>query len=81
MKRVSQAELRRHLGRYMDQVRDTRSPLHVTGRNGRAVVMLPVDEYEGLIETLHLLANPANSARLFHSIAEADAGEVIERDV
>jgi len=43
--------------------------------------MLPVDEYEGLIETLHLLANPANSARLFHSIAEADAGEVIERDV
>ena len=81
MKRVSQAELRTHLGKYLDEVRDTRSPLHVMGRNRRAVVILPLDEYEGLIETLHLLGNPANSARLFRSIAEADAGGGIERDI
>jgi antitoxin YefM len=65
----------------MDEVRDTRSPLHVMGRDGRPVVILPADEYEGLIETLHLLGNPANSARLLRSIAEADAGGCIERDI
>lgn len=81
MKRVSQAELRTHLGKYMHEVRKTRFPLHVVGRNGRGVVILPTDEYEGLIETLHLLGSPANSARLFRSIAEADAGETVELDI
>ena len=81
MKRVSQAELRSHLSKYIDEVQDTRSPLHVMGRNGRAVVILPADEYEGLIETLHLLGSPANSAHLFRSIAEADADGETERDI
>ena len=80
MKRVSQSEVRTHLGKYLDEVRDTRSPLHVMGRDGGAVVVLPVDEYQGLMETLHLLGNPANAARLLRSIAEADAGKIIEWD-
>jgi len=80
MRRVSQAELRRHFGKYVGEVRDTRAPLYVTRRNNPSVVMLCADEYESIMETLHLLANPANSARLFRSIAEANAGRVHEQD-
>jgi antitoxin YefM len=32
------------------------------------------------METLHLLRSPANAERLLRSIAEADAGQLIERD-
>ena len=44
----------------------------------RAVVMISADEYEGMLETLHLLRNPANAARLLQSISEANAGQLSE---
>lgn len=81
MSHVSYTELRTHLAKYMDEVCDSRAPLYVTRQNARSVVMLSADEYEGMIETLHLLRNPANAARLLQSLAEADAGELTEREL
>lgn len=78
MGHVSYTELRSNLARYMDEVCDSRAPLHVTRQNARGVVMVSEDEYEGMIETLHLLRSPANAERLLHSIAEADAGRMVE---
>jgi len=37
------------------------------------------DDYEGLMETVHLLKSPANAARLLRSIKEADEGKLTER--
>ena len=37
------------------------------------------EEYDGIMETLHLLRSPANAARLLKSIAAADAGQIVER--
>jgi antitoxin YefM len=65
----------------MDRVCDDRAPLLVTRQNGPPVVMLSLSEYEGLEETLHLLASPANAERLLHSIAEANAGRLVEHDL
>jgi antitoxin YefM len=39
------------------------------------------DEYDALIETLHLLKTPANAARLLRSIEQADAGELTEHEL
>lgn len=33
-------------------------------------------DYEGLMETLHLLKSPANAARLLRSIKDADRGKL-----
>jgi antitoxin YefM len=65
----------------MDRVCDDHAPLLVTRQNGPPVVMLSLAEYEGLEETLHLLASPANAERLLHSIAEANAGRLVEHDL
>ena len=81
MPHVSYSELRANLAKYMDEVCDGRAPLHITRQNARSVVMIAEDEYEGMMETLHLLRSPANAARLLRSIAAADAGKLIERDV
>jgi antitoxin YefM len=65
----------------MDEVCDSRAPLHITRQNARGVVMVSEEEYEGLMETLHLLRSPANAERLLHSVAEAEAGPLVEHDL
>ena len=81
MKHVSYSDLRANLAKYMDEVSDSRAPLHVTRQNARTVVMMSEDEYDGMIETLHLLRSPANAARLLRSIKAADAGKLRELNV
>ena len=74
MAHVTYTQLRAKLAAYMDEVCDSRAPLLVTRQNARGVVMLSEADYEGLIETVHLLRSPANAARLFQSIEQANRG-------
>lgn len=81
MAHVSYTELRGNLAAYMDQVCDDRVPLLVTRQNARSVVMLSEEEYEGLLETVHLLKSPANAVRLLRSVKEADEGKLVEHEL
>jgi antitoxin YefM len=81
MDHVSYTELRQNLKKHLDKVCDDRAPLVVTRRNGEPVVMLALTEYESLEETLHLLSDPANAEHLRRSIAQAEAGELVEHDI
>ena len=81
MSHVSYTQLRSNLLKYMEDVCDSRAPLYVTRQNGRSVVLVSEDEYEGMVETLHLLRSPANAARLLQSIEEAGQGKLIEHDI
>jgi antitoxin YefM len=78
---VSYTELRANLAKYMEEVCDTRATLHITRQNARAVVMLSEEEYEGMLETLHLLRSPANAARLLRSLESAEKGALAEHDL
>ena len=80
MAHVSYSELRNNLATYMDAVCDGRAPLVVTRQNARSVVLMSEEEYEGLMETVHLLKSPANAARLLRAIKEADDGTLTERE-
>ncbi len=81
MAHVSYTELRSQLAKYMDEVCDTRDALHITRRNARGVVMLSEEEFEALMETVHLLRSPANAARLLRSIQDAEAGALNEHPI
>jgi antitoxin YefM len=81
MTHVSYTDLRNNLSSYMDEVCDSRAPLFVTRQNARSVVMLSQEDYEGLMETVHLLNSPANADRLLRAIGDANAGKAIERDL
>jgi antitoxin YefM len=78
---ISYTDFRRRLAKYMDDVWDSRAPLRVTRQNARPVIVLSEDEYDGMVETLHLLRSPANAERLLRSITSAAAGQLTERDV
>lgn len=41
----------------------------------------PEDMEKGLQETRYLLRSPANAIRLLQSIAEAEKGSLVERDI
>ena len=72
------SDLRAHLRERLDEVSASRTPMLVTRQNGSSAVILDKEEYDGLIETLHLLRSPANAARLQASIAQANAGAWVE---
>jgi antitoxin YefM len=81
MSHVSYTDLRNNLAKYMDEVCDGHVPLHVTRQNARTVVMVSEDDFEGLMETVHLLKSPANAERLLRSMAELDNANVKEREL
>lgn len=81
MSHVSYSKLRNNLASYMDEVCDSRAPLVVTRQNARSVVLISEEDYEGLMETVHLLKSPANAARLLRSIRDAGRGKLKARAI
>ncbi|TSD90804.1 type II toxin-antitoxin system prevent-host-death family antitoxin [Mycobacterium sp. KBS0706] len=79
MTHVTLTELRANMAKHLDQIEADRTELVVTRQNHEPVVILPLSEFEGMRETLHLLSTPANADHLRRSIAELDAGKGIER--
>lgn len=78
---ISYSQARQNLAELMQKVCDERAPTIITRRNGAPVVMLSLEEFEGLEATLHLLSSPKNAERLRESIAQAEAGNLIPFDL
>ena len=81
MAHISYSQLRNNLASYMDKVCDDRTSLFVTRQNARGVVLMSEDDYERLMETVHLLKSPANASRLLRSINEANQGRLTGREI
>lgn len=78
---VSYTDLRNNLATYMDRANDDRDTILITRQGKEPVVMMAASEFEGWMETVHLLSNPRNAERLLASIADADAGKFVEHDL
>jgi antitoxin YefM len=81
MRSISAIEFLQNLERHLDSVCESHAPLAVTRQNGEPVVVISLAEYEALEETLHLLRDPINAARLVRSIRDAEAGQLVEHDI
>lgn len=76
---ISYSRLRQNLASVMDSVCETHAPVVVSRRGGEAVVMMSLEEFNALEDTLHLLRSPRNAERLMHGMEAADAGRLTER--
>jgi len=63
-------ELGNNLSGIFDRVVQRHEIFSVEKAPGQTVVMLDADEYAGLLETLYLLSNPENAARLQEGMAQ-----------
>jgi antitoxin YefM len=79
MDTVSYGRGRQALDRLMDKVSDDRAPLIVKRPGKRPVVVMDLEEYRGMEETIHLMRSPANARRLLKSIHSLDSGKGVER--
>ncbi len=81
MNAVTLKEAKLHLEELAEQVIADAEPTIVITEGGERLVLLPLDEYNSWKETLYLLSNPANADHLRRSLAQAEAGDVQERNL
>ena len=81
MNAVTYSQARSNLAKTMDQVCDDHSPVIITRKNQRSVVMISLEDYQALEETAYLLRSPKNAQRLLESLAELRLGEGQEREL
>ena len=81
MKAITYAAARENLASTMDAVCRDHSPLIITRRRDQAVVMIALDDYEGLEETAYLLRSPANARRLLSAIESLKKGKGKEKKI
>ncbi|WP_244430385.1 type II toxin-antitoxin system Phd/YefM family antitoxin [Roseivivax halodurans] len=65
----------------MDMAINDRETIVITRKNSEAVVMMSLDEYNSINETLRLVQSPENARRLRASIAQLDADGGLEREL
>ncbi|MEP7350970.1 MAG: type II toxin-antitoxin system prevent-host-death family antitoxin [Sphingorhabdus sp.] len=80
MEIVTYSETRANLKAIMDRAVNDHTPIAITRQRGKPVVMIDLDDWNAIQETMYLLSSPNNAKRLMESIAEADAGRLIEVD-
>lgn len=62
------SEFRMDLKRYLDSVEDDNETLIIKRKSGKGAVMISLDEYNSLMETIHLLGSKKNADRLYESM-------------
>ena len=78
---LSYSDTRANLKEVMDRVVEDRAPVVITRQKAEAVVMVSLSDWNAMEETLHLLASPANAARLREAVRQLDAGRGTVRDL
>lgn len=77
MRIVTYSEARSSLKSVLDQVNDDADVTIISRRDGADAVVMSLDQYQSIMETMHLLATPANAAHLAKSIAQHKDGKAI----
>ncbi|OQY34030.1 MAG: prevent-host-death protein [Spirochaetaceae bacterium 4572_59] len=81
MRVVNFTEARSHLKSVLDQVSQDADFTIISRRDAEDSVVMSLDQFNGLMETVHLLKTPANAKHLEKSIAEYRSGSVEEHGI
>ncbi len=77
MQIVSFSEARESFKAVLDRVEADADVTLITRRNPKGAVVMSLDTYNSLLETVHLLRSPANAAHLQCSLKQAERGELL----
>ncbi len=74
-------EFRTELKKFLDDVENNHETLIIKRKSGKGAVMISLEEYNSIMETVHLLRSKANADRLYESIQQMKNGETVEHDL
>jgi len=74
-------EFRTKLKKFLDTVEENNETLIVKRGTGKGTVMISLDEYNSIMETVHLLSSKANADRLYESIQQMKDGKGIQKEL
>ena len=77
MQAANYSEFRGDLKKFLDNVEFNKETLIIKRGKGNGTVLLSLDEYNSLMETVHLLSTKANADHLYESIEQMKKGDVI----
>ena len=81
MRVVNFSEARNQLKRVLDQVIEDSDCTIITRRDAEDAVVMSLDHFNGLMETVYLLKSPANAAHLAESIDQYHRGRIREHNL
>jgi antitoxin YefM len=81
MKVITYTEARNNFKTVLDRVTDDADYTVITRRDAEDTVVMSLEYFDSLLETVYLLKSPANAAHLARSIEQFQGGEVVEKDL
>lgn len=72
-------EFRTALKKFLDDVENNHETLIIKRKTGKGAVLISLEEYNSIMETVHLLSSKANADRLYESIQQMKKGEIVEQ--
>jgi antitoxin YefM len=81
MRLVSFTEARNGLKSVLDHAVNDADYTVITRRDSEDAVVMSMDHFNSLMETVHLLKSPANAVHLSRSIEQFKSSQVIEREI
>lgn len=75
------SEFRKGLKNYLDSVESNHETLIIKRGTGKGAVIISLEEYNSIMETLHLLSSQKNAQRLFESINQMKTGKTVHNDL
>lgn len=81
MRVVNFSEARSQLKSVLDRVVDDADYTVISRRDAEDAVVMSLEQFNSLMETVHLLKSPANAQHLARSIEQYKSGQVVVKDI
>lgn len=81
MDAITYTQARKNFTQTMNRVCEDHTPLIITRQNEAPVVMLSLEDYNAIEETLYLLRSPRNAQRLLSALQRLEKGEFLKKEL
>ncbi len=81
MDALTYTQVRNNFSATMNQVCEDHAPIIITRQNQSPVVMMSLDDYNAIEETLYLFKSPKNAARLLKAMTDVEQQKVLNKEI
>jgi antitoxin YefM len=81
MEAATYTQVRKNFAGIMNRVCDDHAPIIITRQNARPVVMVSLEDYNAIEETLYLFRSPKNAARLSKALQDLENKKYLSKEL